>query len=131
MNVLDENIVAQQGEQLRQWRIPFRQIGSHLSAHGALDENLIPVLHRLPQSTFFTHDNDFFKAALCHPHYALVYLDVGDTETAEFSRRFLRHPAFDSNAKWMGIVARARVGGIQYWKKGKSTLESAKWSEFT
>ena len=70
MNVLDENVVAQQCEQLQKWRLPFRQIGPHLSSPGVLDENLIPFLHRLPQPTFFTHDEDFFKAALCHPHYA-------------------------------------------------------------
>ncbi len=56
MNVLDENIVAQQCEQLRKWRIPFRPVGRHLSTHGALDENLIPLLHQLPQPTFFTQD---------------------------------------------------------------------------
>jgi hypothetical protein len=127
MNVLDENIVAQQCEKLRQWRIPFRQIGWHLSVHGTLDENLIPVLHELPQPTFFTHDNDFFEPSLCHPHYAIVYLNVGDTETAEFIRRFLRHPAFDTNAKRMGIVAVAQASGLQYWKRGKSTLQSANW----
>ena len=82
MNVLDENIVAQQCEKLRQWRIPFRQIGWHLSAHGALDENLIPVLHGLPQPTFFTHARDFFEESLCHPHYAIVYLDVSDRMAA-------------------------------------------------
>jgi hypothetical protein len=127
MNVLDENIVAQQGEKLRQWRIPFRQIGRHLSAHGALDENLIPVLHGLPQPTFFTHDIDFFEPSLCHHHYAIVYLNVGDSETADFIRRFLRHPAFDTHAKRMGMVARAEVSGVQFWKKGKSTLQSENW----
>ncbi len=83
MNVLDENIVAQQCQRLEHWRIPFRQIGRHLSTRGALDENLIPLLHRLPQPTFFTHDEDFFKASLCNARYALVYLDAVDTEAAE------------------------------------------------
>ena len=127
MNVLDENIVAQQSEQLRKWRILFRQIGKQLSTHGALDENLIPLLHELPQPTFFTHDEDFFKASLCHSHYAMVYLDVSDAETAEFIRRFLKHPAFDTQAKRLGIVARVSSGGVQSWRKGRATLETVEW----
>jgi len=79
--------------------------------------------------TFFTHDKDFFEASLCHSHYAIVYLDVADTETAEFIWRVLRHRMFDTSAKRMGIVARAQVGGVQYWAKGKSPLQSAKWSD--
>jgi hypothetical protein len=114
MNVLDENIIAQQCEKLRQWRIPFRRIDWRLSAHGALDENLLPVLHRLPQPTFFTHDRDFFESSFCHPNYAIVYLNVGDAETAEFIRRFLRHPAFDTNARRMGMVACAQASGVQF-----------------
>jgi hypothetical protein len=128
MNVLDENVVAQQCRLLQEWRIPFRQIGRHLSSHGTLDENLIPLLHRLPQPTFFTHDEDFFKVSLAHAHYALIYLDVTDTETAEFVRRFLGHPAFDTQAKRLGIVARVRPGGVQFWRKGQSGLQTVQWA---
>ncbi len=129
MNVLDENIVAQQCRQLEVWRIPFRQVGRHLSAHGATDENLIPLLHQLPQPTFFTHDEDFVKPSLCHPQYALVYLDVTDRETAEFVRRFLKHPAFNTQAKRLGIVARVRAAGVQFWRRGKSGMQTASWEE--
>ena len=129
MNVLDENIVAQQCEQLRQWRIPFRQIGRDLSSHGTLDENLIPLLHQLPQPALFTHDGDFFKASLCHGHYALVYLDVADTEEAQFIRRFLKHPAFNTQAKRLGIVARVRVAGVQFWRKGQPGLHRVEWEQ--
>lgn len=127
MNVLDENIVAEQRGQLRQWRIPFRRIGEHLAAFGALDENLIPVLHQLPQPTFFTSDEDFFKVSLSHAHYALIYLDVSDTETAEFIRRFLKHPAFETQAKRLGVVARVRASGVRFWRKGKSGLQKVEW----
>jgi hypothetical protein len=129
MNVLDENLAAQQCVLLRAWRIPFRQIGRHLSAHGALDENLIPLLHRLPQPTFFTHDKDFFRASLCHSHYAAVYLDVSDAVAAEFIRRFLRHPTFDTTAKRLGIVAKVQISGVQFWNKGRPGLRFAEWSE--
>ena len=129
MNVLDENVVAQQCNKLRAWRIPFRQVGRHLSAYGTLDENLIPLLHRLPQPTFFTHDKDFFHASLCHPHHALVYLDVSDKASAEFVRHFLRHPTFDTAAKRLGIVARLQTSGVQFWKKGRTGLRFAQWNE--
>ena len=129
MNILDENLVAQQCDKLREWRIQFRQIGRHLSMHGTPDENLIPVLHRLPQPTFFTHDKDFFRSSLCHSHYAVVYLEVSDTVAAEFIRRFLRHPDFNTNAKRSGIVARVQTGGVQFWKKGKPDLRFADWPE--
>jgi len=129
MNVLDENIVAEQREQLRQWGIPFRRIGEHLAVFGALDENLIPVLHQLPRPTFFTSDEDFFKPTLCHANYALVYLDVDDRQTATFIRRFLRHPAFDTQAKRLGIVARVQSGGVQFWRKGESGLQTAGWDK--
>ena len=62
----------------------------------------------MPQPTFCTHDEDFFKASYCHSHYALVYLDVSDNQTAEFIRRFLKHPAFNTQAKRLGLVARVR-----------------------
>lgn len=124
MNLLDENIVAQQCEQIRKWHVPFRQIGKELSTHGTLDENLIPLLHDLPQPTFFTHDEDFFKPTLCHAHYALVYLDVCDNETAEFIRHFLKHPAFNTQAKRLGTVARVSRGSIQFWRKGESRLQT-------
>ncbi len=35
MTVLDENIIASQRTQVRQWRIPFRQIGFELASQGA------------------------------------------------------------------------------------------------
>lgn len=127
MNVLDENIVAQQREQLRQWRIPFRRIGEHLAAFGAPDENLIPVLHQLKQPTFFTHDEDFFKEAFWHSGYARVYLDVSDRETAAFIRRFLKLPEFNTQTKRLGIVARVHADGVHFWRKGKAGLQKAGW----
>ena len=100
-----------------------------LSTFGISDENLIPVLHRLPQPTFFSHDGDFFKASLCHGHYALVYLDVADTEEAQFIRRFLKHPAFNTQAKRLGIVARVRAAGVQFWRKGQTVFQRVEWEQ--
>jgi hypothetical protein len=60
MLVLDENLPAGQQQLLRKWGIHFRMIGVDLADSGTDDDNLIPLLHRLPQPTFFTLDQDFY-----------------------------------------------------------------------
>lgn len=55
MLVLNENLPAGPRRLLRRWRIRFRAIGAELKAAGIKDENLIPLLHRLPQETSW-HD---------------------------------------------------------------------------
>ncbi len=106
MLVLDENLPARQRHLLRSWRIRFRVVGGEVAFSGAKDENLIPVLHRLSNPTFFSLDRDFFQWDLAHSAYCLVWLDVRGKEAAGFIRRFLRHPSFDTQAKRMGGVAR-------------------------
>jgi hypothetical protein len=91
------------------------------------DENLIPLLHRLPEPTFFTLDQDFYRRDWTHPGYCLVWLDVTDDLAAEFIRRFLRHPAFDPKTKRMGIVARAHAGGVTYWQTRKRSSMAVLW----
>jgi len=66
MNILDENIVFEQRKISRRWRIPFRQIGYELSRQGIKDPQVIPMLLRLKQPTFFTRDFDYFDVRLCH-----------------------------------------------------------------
>src|SRR5437667_11241888 len=107
MDVLDESIVAQQCDQLRHWRIPFRQVGADLSAYGTSDENLIPVLHRLPQPTFFSHDGDFFKASLCQLLRGLrIALFLLNTFAGVFADSARKH--FEPSAS--GCVARVSMG---------------------
>ena len=127
MLVLDENLPADQQQLLRKWRIHFRFIGVDVAASGAEDENLIPLLHRLPHPTFFTLDRDFYRRDWAHPNYCLVWLDVRRREAAEFIRRFLRHPSFDTQAKRMGIVARVHAAGVIYWQTGKRSSQSLFW----
>src|SRR5829696_6095853 len=105
MLVLDENLPAGQRRLLRKWRIEFRVIGEDLAFAGAKDENLIALLHRLAGPTFVSLDRDFHGAKLAHPNYCLAWLDVRGQHAAEFIRRFLRHPVFNSRAKRMGVVA--------------------------
>src|SRR6266487_6008175 len=114
MFVLDENLPADQRHLRRSWRIRFRVVGGDVAASGATDENLIPVLHRLPQPTFFTLDRDFFRADWAHANYCLVWLDVRRRDAAEFVSRFLRHPAFDTQARRLGTVARVHTGGVLF-----------------
>src|SRR6266566_3547348 len=51
MLVLDENLPADQRHWLRKRRIRVRCVGVDLAAFGDDDENLIPLLHRLPRPT--------------------------------------------------------------------------------
>src|SRR2546427_10454484 len=116
MLVLDENLPAEQRLLLRKWRIHFRAVGREIAFSGTKDENLIPFLHRLSSTTFFSLDRDFYRRDLAHARYGLVWLDVADDHAAEFIRRFLRHPSFDTQAKPMGIVARGHFARMRCWR---------------
>lgn len=127
MNLLDENIRDDQRALLRKWRIPFRQIGKEISRSGVADENLIPLLHRLHRATLFTQDQDFFDRSFCHEAYGLVFLEIRYKEVAAFIRRFLKHSAFNTQAKRLGMVARVRAEGVQFWRKGKGARLAISW----
>lgn len=43
MNILDENIVAEQREALQNWGIKIRQIGIDVGRWGMDDEEIIPL----------------------------------------------------------------------------------------
>jgi hypothetical protein len=127
MLVLDENLPEGQQQLLRKWRIRFRTVGVDVAACGTRDENLIPVLHRLPQPTFFSLDRDFFRPGWAHAGYGLVWLDMRGRQAAEFIRRFLKQPGFDTQAKRLGIVARVHAGGIVYWQVRQRSSKSVLW----
>lgn len=127
MLVLDENLPAGQQNLLRKWRIRFRFIGRELGTSGGQDEDLIRLLHRLPHPTFFTLDRDFCRQDWCHPNYCLIWLDVRRQEAAEFVRRVLRYPVLNTEAKRMGVVARAHADGVVYWQAPKGTALSVAW----
>ncbi|SRR6266571_345708 len=127
MLVLDENLPADQQRLLRKWRIRFRFVGVEVAASGAEDDDLISLLHRLPQPTFFTLDRDFYRHDWTHPNYCLVWLDIRRREAAEFIRRFLRYPAFNTKAKRMGMVARIHRDGVTFWRMGKRSSLLASW----
>ena len=106
MNILDENIINNQCQLLRSWRIPFRQIGFRIGRQGLQDKGIISLLHTLRRPTFFTRDDDFYDCNLCHAGYCLVYLAVRKNEVAIFMRRLLHYKEFDTGAKRMGSVIR-------------------------
>ena len=127
MNLLDENFPEDQIPRLQEWRIPFRQIGRHVARLGIKDPDIIPLLHQLRRVTFFTQDQDFFRPALCHGAYCLVWLDVRADDAALYVRRFLRHPRFTTQAMRLGIVARAYRNGIRFWERNRPALQPAAW----
>jgi len=128
MNLLDENIRQDQGEQLRKWRIPFRLLVRALARPGIKDPDIIPLLHHGTRPTFFTHDQDYFKHALVHAAYCLVWLDLYDGDAAAFIRCFLRHPDFNSHANRLGKVIRLHPHRITYWEVGRPSLKKTQWT---
>lgn len=129
MLVLDENLPAGQRLWLRKWRIRFRVVGAEVGACGDADENLIPALHRLPQPTFFTLDRDFYCPGLAHSGYCLVWLDVRLGLAAEFIRRFLRHPRFDTQSKRLGLAVRVHDEGVHFLRVADRREDSIAWSD--
>jgi hypothetical protein len=59
MNILDEDISVMQAQVLRSWGIRVRQIGRDAGRSGMSDEEIIPLLHHLPHSTFSRATPDF------------------------------------------------------------------------
>jgi hypothetical protein len=129
MNLLDENVRADQRALLHQWRIPFRQVGKEISRRGVQDENILVLLHRLKRPTFFTQDEDFFKSRLCHASYCLVWLDVSDIEVARYIRRFLHQSEFRTHGQRLGTVIHASVERLRYWQTGTVHCLSLNWSK--
>jgi hypothetical protein len=101
MNILDENILDSQRQILQGWRIRVYQIVYEVSRKGIRDEEIIPFLLEQHRPTFFTRDLGFYDRKLCHLHYCLVCLAVGQYEVAAFVRRLLGHAEFKTQAKRM------------------------------
>ena len=104
-------------------------IGQDIARLSIADDNIIVLLHRLKQPTFFTRDKDFFQRELCHPAYGLEWLDAEPKEAAVFVRRVLRHPRFARKASRMGIVAREHHDGLQFWQRHRAALQKTSWRD--
>ena len=127
MNLLDENIRQDQGDQLRRWGLKFRWLTREMAHTGTKDPEVIAILHRCHRATFFTHDADYFNRRLIHPAYGLVFLDVFDGQAAQYIRRFLRHPCFDTQAQRLGKVIRVQVSRINYYERSRRRLQRVGW----
>ena len=128
MNIIDENIIKNQCQLLKSWRIPFRQIGLNIGTQGITDKGIITLLHNSQRPTFFTRDDDFFNRSLCHSKYCIVYLAVNKEESAIFIRRFLRHKAFNTKVKRLVCIVRVTHSGISVWRINVHELEYFLWS---
>ena len=123
-----KNIDEPQRRRLEMWRIRVRQVGVEVGRLGMKDLNeIIPLLHGLRRSTFFTRDRDFYDLDLAHRNYCLVYLDIEPTETAQFIRAFLRHQAFRKHSDRLGKVVRVQQTGITCWQTGSSKPTRLRW----
>lgn len=129
MNILDENIIVEERLVLRSWRVPVRHIGYDIGRRGIQDEEIIPFLLQLSRPTFFTRDMDFYDRRLCHARYCLVYLAIKKQEVATFVRRFLRHRAFDTQAKRLGTVVQVSHTGLSVWRLHAEEETMLGWSD--
>lgn len=127
MNILDENIIESQAQLLRSWRIGFRQIGQNVGRAGMKDDEIIPLLHSLRRPTLFTRDLRFYTRDEPHAAYCIVCLAIEQGEIASFARRFLKHPAFDTQSKRMGAIVTASQSGLRVKRLGLSVETEKSW----
>jgi hypothetical protein len=127
MIVLDENIRDSHADLLRKDGIASRKIGINLKSKGTSDADIIPLLHRLKQPTFFPHDVDFWRPELSHANYRIVHLAVKPRDAAFYIRRFLRHPQFSTAAKRLGKVIQVRPNGLSVIRTCHSKAANIEW----
>ena len=129
MLLLDENLPGGQRLLLRNWGLHFRVVGIEVGRTGTKDENLIPVLHRLQQATFFSLDRFFFRPELLHRNICRVWLDVMDEQAAGFIRRFVKQPDFNTQAKGLGKVVPVHADGLHIRQIDSMELRSIRWHD--
>lgn len=127
MNVLDENILAEQRKSLSRRGVAAQQIGVDVGRKGMKDEEIIPFLHSRRYTTFFTRDRDFDERKYCHHRYCLVYLAVHRNDVAEFVGRVLKHSELSTRAKRMGAVIRVSYEGMRIWRRNALRAKYIRW----
>jgi len=127
VNILDENVPANQRQLLEHRRVRVHQIGLDIGRRGMHDDEVIPLLLRERRPTFFTRDEDFYDRSLCHPRYCIAYLAVTKNEIATFVRRLLRHPALNTLGKRLGSVIRVSPAGLKMWRVRAARPQSLEW----
>jgi hypothetical protein len=127
--ILDENILNGQRLLLEGWKITARQIGLDVGRKGLKDEEIVVLLRRLRQPTFFTRDRGFYSRELRHHRYAIVVAAVGQYELAAFVRRIQRHPEFDTYAKRAGKIIHIAPNGIAWWQLRRQHEAFVGWED--
>ena len=128
MIVLDENFPRGQRELLKSWRFPARQIGIDLGREGMKDDELIPFLVQLTRPTHFTLDRGWYERKLVHKRYGIFVLECRFSEAAAFTRRVLRYPEFNTQAKRLGKVVRASHDGLTGWTLASESEQHWDWT---
>jgi hypothetical protein len=128
MIVLDENIDVKERRRLQSWQIHYKHIGTTIGQRGMKDRNqILPLLHQLRRPSFFTFDLGFYDPAVRHANYCLVCLDISLAQGAQYIRRFLRHPSFNTKSKRMGKVVRVTSSSVTYWALGSQDHVKSFW----
>ena len=127
MNILDEHIPENQRQLLESWGFKCKQIGNEVGYKGILDKQIITILHRLQNPTFFTRDQHFYNRKLCHNNYCLCFLDIGKEEVSVFIRDFMKHKQYNMKAKRMGNVFKIKQSSIRLWKINNTEEIEINW----
>jgi hypothetical protein len=126
--VLDENILEGQRLLLESSRVSTKQIGVDFGRKGMKDDEIVVLLRRHRNITFFTRDSGFYAPELRHVRYCLVVMHVGQNEVTTFVRRFLRHAEFDTQLKRMGKVVRISHVYLEAWRLGSQSEIQSAWA---
>jgi len=108
-------------------RINIRQIGLEVGRKGLQDEEIIPLLLKNKNPTFFSLDSDFYDRKICHLKYCIAFLDLGQYESAVFIRRFLRNKDFTTQRCRMGKVIKISHLGLFVWNINAETPRKYSW----
>ena len=127
MIVLDENIVASQMRLFHEWHISVHKVGYDIGRAGMQDDEIIPFLHSLKRVTFITRDLRFYARETPHSNHCLVVLSVAQQEVASFTRRFLKHPDFDTAQKRMGAIVQANQNGLRVRRLNQAGETALPW----
>ena len=125
-HVLDELFDESVFRQLKAQRLAIDKVGVGFGRTGWLDEHILQALHG-SRKTFHTRDQGFYHRSLSHNSYCIAYYDVSLAEMAVYTRRFLRHPQFNTHSKRLGKVIKITTQRIEFWQVERSTKSIIRW----
>ena len=94
---------------------------------GLKDEEIIVLLRRQRNPTFFTRDAGFYELPSDIEGIAWLWQVLDKNEVAAFIRRFLRHPDFATQAKRLGRVVRISRVGMAMWRVRSQSEMHTSW----